>query len=84
VSRTAELDPRPETSLTTNGIGLARTAAQLRDAGLEEFRKLACRDRLPGVLDGLSAAAGVGLTPVKVNTVLMRGINDSGAPELLR
>jgi GTP 3',8-cyclase len=96
VSRTAELNPRPEISLTTNGIGLARTAAQLRAAGLdrinvsldtlrpEVFRKLARRDRLPDVLDGLSAAADAGLTPVKVNTVLMRGINDSDAPDLLR
>jgi len=96
VSRTAALDPRPEISLTTNGIGLARTATQLREAGLdrinvsldtlrpEVFRKLSRRDRLPDVLDGLSAAAEAGLTPVKVNTVLMRGVNDSDAPDLLR
>jgi cyclic pyranopterin phosphate synthase len=96
VSRTAALSPRPETSLTTNGIGLVRRARDLRDAGLdrinvsldtlrpEVFRKLSRRDRLPDVLAGLSAAADAGLTPVKVNTVLMRGINDSEACDLLR
>jgi GTP 3',8-cyclase len=88
VARTAELSPRPEISLTTNAIGLARTAAALRAAGLdrinvsldtlrpETFRKLARRDRLPDVLDGLAAAAEAGLTPVKVNAVLMRDLND--------
>ena len=96
VARTAALAPRPEISLTTNGIGLARMADALHSAGLdrinvsldtlrpETFRKLARRDRLPDVLDGLAAAAAAGLTPVKVNAVLMRGINDDEAPALLR
>ncbi|MBO0805109.1 MAG: GTP 3',8-cyclase MoaA [Nocardiopsaceae bacterium] len=96
VARTAELDPRPEISITTNGIGLARRAAALREAGLdrinvsldtlrpEVFRTLARRDRLPDVLSGLSAAESAGLAPVKVNTVLMRDINDFEAPDLLR
>ena len=95
VTRTAALAPRPEISMTTNGIGLARRASALRAAGLdrinvsldtlrpEVFRKLALRDRLPDVLDGLSAAATAGLTPVKVNAVLMRGINDDEAAPLL-
>jgi len=95
VSRTAALSPRPEISLTTNGIGLSRRAGALREAGVdrinvsldtlrpEVFRKLARRDRLPDVLDGLAAAAAAGLTPVKVNTVLMRGINDDEAVPLL-
>jgi Molybdenum cofactor biosynthesis enzyme len=64
VARTAALRPRPEISLTTNAIGLERTAGTLRAAGLdrinvsldtlrpETFRKLARRDRLPDVLDG--------------------------------
>jgi hypothetical protein len=41
------------------------------------------RDRLPDVIAGLSAAATAGLTPVKVNAVLMRGVNDDEAPALL-
>ena len=96
VARTAELRPRPEMSVTTNGIGLARTARALRDAGLDRvnvsldtlrpdaFRELARRDRLSDVLDGMAAAADAGLTPVKVNSVLMRGVNDTEARDLLR
>jgi cyclic pyranopterin phosphate synthase len=96
VARTAALRPRPEISLTTNAIGLERTAGTLHAAGLdrvnvsldtlrpETFRKLARRDRLPDVLDGLAAAAQVGLRPVKVNAVLMRDLNDDEAVPLLR
>jgi cyclic pyranopterin phosphate synthase len=50
----------------------------------ETFTTLAHRDQLPGVLAGLSAAAAAGLAPVKVNTVLIRGINDHQATPLLR
>jgi len=95
VARTAALRPRPEISLTTNGIGLGRLAGALAEGGLdrinvsldtlrpEVFRSLARRDRLDDVLTGLAAAAGAGLTPVKVNTVLMRGVNEDEAVELL-
>jgi cyclic pyranopterin phosphate synthase len=95
VAATGALAPRPEMSLTTNGIGLRRRAAALAEAGLdrinvsldtlrpEVFRKLTHRDRLADVLDGLTAAAEAGLTPVKVNAVLMRGLNEDEAPELL-
>ncbi|QDY76121.1 GTP 3',8-cyclase MoaA [Streptomyces qinzhouensis] len=95
VGRCAALTPRPRLSLTTNGIGLARTAAALRAAGLdrvnvsldtlrpEVFRTLTRRDRHRDVLDGLDAARAAGLTPVKVNAVLMPGINDDEAPALL-
>ena len=96
VARTAALGPRPEISLTTNAIGLARLAAPLRQAGLdrlnvsldslsrETFATLTRRDRLPDVLAGLAAAAAAGLAPVKVNAVLMRGVNEHEAPSLLR
>jgi GTP 3',8-cyclase len=96
VARTAGLRPRPEISLTTNGIGLARTAAALREAGLDRvnvsldtlradvFKTLTRRDRLGDVLAGLAAAAATGLGPVKVNSVLMRGVNDHEARDLLR
>ena len=93
VARTAELRPRPEISLTTNGIGLTRLAVPLREAGLDRinvsldtlrpdvFAALAKRDRMADVLAGLAAAAG--LTPVKVNAVLMRGLNEDEAVPLL-
>ena len=50
----------------------------------QTFKTLARRDRLPDVLAGLAAAAAAGLAPVKVNAVLMRGVNDHEAPGLLR
>ena len=96
VARTAELAPRPEISLTTNGIGLARLAAPLAEAGLdrvnvsldtldrETFKRLAHRDRMDDVLKGLAAAKEAGLGPIKINAVLMRGINDHEAVPLLR
>ncbi|BBC30515.1 hypothetical protein SGFS_018090 [Streptomyces graminofaciens] len=96
VGRVAALEPRPQMSLTTNGIGLARLAGPLREAGLdrvnvsldtlrsETFRALARRDRLADVVAGLAAAHEAGMRPVKVNAVLMRGVNDDEAPDLLR
>ncbi len=96
VARSAALRPRAELSLTTNGIGLLRLAAPLHAAGLDRinvsldtlsqqtFVTLARRDRLSDVLAGLRAAAATGLAPVKVNTVLMRGVNDHEAVPLLR
>jgi len=96
VAGTAALRPRPQISLTTNGIGLDRLAEPLRAAGLDRinvsldtlrpdsFRALARRDRLGDVLAGLAAAAATGLAPVKVNAVLMRGVNDDEAIPLVR
>jgi GTP 3',8-cyclase len=96
IAGAAGLTPRPRLSLTTNGIGLDRLAVPLRDAGLDRvnvsldtldpdrFARLAHRRRLPDVLTGLAAAADAGLTPVKINAVLLRGINDSEAGDLLR
>ena len=96
VSRCAALTPRPRLSITTNGLGLSRTAAALAEAGLDRvnvsldtvrqdtFLKLTLRDRLHDVVAGLAAADAAGLRPVKVNAVLMRGVNDDQAPELLR
>ncbi|MEV6009064.1 GTP 3',8-cyclase MoaA [Streptomyces sp. NPDC051976] len=95
VERCAALEPRPKLSLTTNGIGLSRTAEALAAAGLdrvnvsldtlrpEVFHTLTRRNRHHDVLAGLEAASAAGLAPVKVNTVLMRGVNDDEAPDLL-
>jgi GTP 3',8-cyclase len=96
IAAAAALHPRPRLSITTNGIGLDRLAVPLRDAGLdrvnvsldtlspERFKQLTHRDRHADVLKGLAGAARAGLTPVKINTVLMRGINEDEAPALLR
>jgi GTP 3',8-cyclase len=96
VARTKALQPTPEVSLTTNALGLARTASALAAAGLdrinvsldsirsETFAEVTRRDRLADVLAGLEAAEDAGLAPIKLNAVLLRGINDDQAPELLR
>ena len=96
VRRTRELGDHVEISLTTNALGLHRNAVALRDAGLdrvnvsldtirpETFLEITRRDRMHDVVAGLAAAQEAGLGPVKVNAVLLRGINDDQAPELLR
>ncbi|MDQ4492133.1 GTP 3',8-cyclase MoaA [Sinomonas sp. ASV486] len=82
-------------ALTTNAVGLDAKAAPLKEAGLsrinvsldtlhpETFAQLARRPFFDRVLAGIEAAAAAGLGPVKINAVLMRGINDADAPELL-
>jgi cyclic pyranopterin phosphate synthase len=92
----AQLEPRPQIAMTTNGVGLDRLAAPLAKAGLDrvnvsldtidqqEFFKLTRRDRLADVEKGLKAAASAGLTPVKVNAVAMRGVNDHSAADVLQ
>lgn len=96
VTTVAALKPRPRVSLTTNGIGLDRLAPALRSAGLDRvnvsldtldparFTQLTRRPRLDAVLAGLAGAAAAGLSPVKINSVLMRGVNEDEAPALLR
>jgi GTP 3',8-cyclase len=86
----------PETAVTTNGLGLERRATGLRAAGLRRinvsmdsldrprFARITHRDRLQDVLAGLRAAADAGLSPIKVNSVLIRGINDDEAVPLVR
>jgi GTP 3',8-cyclase len=95
VAGIAALSPVPEIALTTNGIGLAARAEKLSAAGLrrinvsldtldpETFARLSRRRRLPDVLAGIAAARQAGLAPVKINTVLLRGINDHEAFDLL-
>lgn len=82
-------------AMTTNAIGLEKKAEDLAEAGLsrvnisldsihpETFARLTRRDSLAKVLRGVDAAAKAGLTPLKINAVLMRGINDRQAPDLL-
>ncbi len=95
VAASAALEPRPDISLTTNGIGLARRAESLAAAGVtrlnvsmdtlrqDRFATITRRDRLADVLEGLAAARAAGLGPVKINTVLLRGVNDDEACDLL-
>lgn len=95
VHHLAQLPNAPEISITTNGLRLPGLAAPLADAGLSRvnvsldtlnrhtFRRLTMRDRLVDTLAGVSAARATGLKPVKINTVLIRGVNDHEAASML-
>jgi cyclic pyranopterin phosphate synthase len=83
-------------SLTTNGVRLPELAGALKAAGLDgvnvsldsldrsRFRVLARRDRLDDVLEGIRAARNAGLAPLKINCVVMRGVNDDEIPVFLQ
>lgn len=83
-------------SITTNGIGLAKLARPLADAGLERFNisldtlrpdrfaALTRRDRLDDVLAGIETARATGLQPLKINTVAMRETNADELVDLVR
>jgi len=83
-------------AMTTNGATLRKQAQALADAGLkrinisldslnrERFLELTRRDELAKVLDGIDAALEAGLAPVKLNVVMMRGINDDEAVDFAR
>lgn len=80
--------PDLELSLTTNALGLDKKATALAAAGLDRvnvsldsldrdrYARLSRRDRLPDVLAGIAAADQAGLHPIKVNAVVLRGINE--------
>ncbi|HJK45096.1 MAG TPA: GTP 3',8-cyclase MoaA, partial [Methanocorpusculum sp.] len=82
------IPPHIESSMTTNGTLLAKMAADLKEAGLsrvnisldtlhrDRYLKITGRDLLPDVLAGIDAAIAAGLTPVKLNMVILKGIND--------
>lgn len=95
ISRLAALDGMQDLSLTTNGSLLAEKAAALKSAGLhrvnvsldtlnpEKFRRITQRGDLEKVLAGLFAAQRVGFRPVKLNTVVIRGVNDEEIIDLV-
>lgn len=90
----AALDPRPELTLTTNGVLLAAAAPALAAAGLQRvnvscdtlrpatFRAITGSDDQAAVLRGLDAAQAAGLSPVRLNAVILRGVNDDEPPAL--
>lgn len=96
VARINSLPNPPKLSLTTNGIRLAALAQPLKDAGLERvnisldtlsaerFKAMTFRDRFDDVLKGIKSSRDADLTPIKINTVLMPGVNDDEAVGLLK
>jgi cyclic pyranopterin phosphate synthase len=96
VRRLNALPSAPKISLTSNGLQLPKLAKDLADAGLERvnvsldtldpqrFKEMTHRDRFDDVIAGIEAAKEAGLLPVKVNAVLLRGVNDDEAVPLLR
>lgn len=96
VRRIYALPHAPKISLTSNGLRLPQMAQQLADAGLERvnisldtliperFKHMTHRDRFHDVIAGIEASKEAGLLPVKVNAVLLRGVNDDEAVPLLR
>jgi cyclic pyranopterin phosphate synthase len=95
VARLSELGFE-DLSLTTNASRLARLARRLKDAGLQRinisidtldearFRAITRGGELAGVLEGIDAALAAGLTPVKLNTVVLRGVNDDELESITR
>jgi cyclic pyranopterin phosphate synthase len=89
LSRLRTTDGQPvDLALTTNGASLGLVVDELARAGLrrvnvscdslrpDRFAEITQRDALPAVLDGIAAATRAGLAPVKLNVVVMRGVND--------
>ena len=96
VFRIREIPEIRELALSTNGIFLKSQARKLKEAGLDRvnisldtlnrmrFQEIARMNRLHDVLDGIEEALHAGLEPVKLNTVLMKGINDDEILDLVR
>jgi len=92
--RLARLEGLRTLALTTNGLRLADLAAPLRAAGLqrvnvsldtlrpERFREITGHDGLERVRAGIAAAEAAGFAPIKINTVVMRGVNDDEVADL--
>ena len=95
VAKLAVLPGLKDLSMTTNGSSLAEKATALKSAGLsrvnvsidtldpEKFKRMSKRGDLARVLDGVFAAKGAGLNPIKINAVIERGVNDDGILDLV-
>ena len=93
VAQISSIDTITDISLTTNGILLARYAAELKEAGLnrvnisldtlkpDRFRQITRCGTLANTLEGIEAALAADLTPVKINVVVMAGVNDDELPD---
>ena len=96
ISRIREIPGISELALSTNGVFLREQGCELKEAGLnrvnisldtlhrDRFIQIARMDRLAEVLAGIDEALNLGFYPVKINTVLMKGINDDEILDFVR
>ncbi len=96
ISMITAMDGIEDVGLTTNGAMLGRYAHALRNAGLKRvnisldslrrdtFRAITGSDKLDEVLTGIETALHVGFAPVKINVVLLAGVNEDDVPEFAR
>ena len=92
----SQIDPNLDLTMTTNGFLLKKKARALREAGLKRinvsldslhrecFREMTRRDALDDVLAGLEEASAVGFWPIKVNVVVVRGVNENEVLDFAR
>jgi cyclic pyranopterin phosphate synthase len=95
VSRINAITNAPTLTMTTNALTLAKVAQPLVDAGLtrinisldtldrDRFKLMTHRDRIDDVFAGIKAAQAAGINPIKINAVLLKGVNADEAPALL-
>ena len=95
VARIKKIPGIREVVMTSNGVLLKYFAADLKKAGLdrinvsldtldrENFKRITGLDKLNDVLEGIKTVAGVGISPIKINTVLMKGYNDHEVMDLV-
>ena len=95
VSRINAITDAPTLTMTTNALTLEKVAKPLVDAGLtrinisldtldrDRFKLMTHRDRIDDVFAGIKAAQDAGINPIKINAVLLKGVNADEAPALL-
>jgi GTP 3',8-cyclase len=95
VSRINAITNAPTLTMTTNALTLEKVAQPLVDAGLtrinisldtldrDRFKLMTHRDRIDDVFAGIKAAQTAGINPIKINAVLLKGVNADEAPALL-
>lgn len=96
IKKLKEIEKLEDISLTTNGFFLSEYAEKMKVAGLsrvnisldslrkDKYRKITWGGDLERVLGGINSALKVGLLPIKINTVLIRGINDDEVEDFVR
>jgi len=95
VARINAIENAPTLTMTTNALTLEKVAKPLADAGLtrinisldtldrDRFKLMTHRDRIDDVFAGIKAAQDAGINPIKINAVLLKGLNADEAPALL-